>query len=227
MEPSAFEFHIAREARDRYAFADRLFSLTGNVIVADVAASRELAHRMNTVRDGTRHPERVVNPGALNAMGILDEITHVVLARYRTQRDPRGMLDALAWFERRLTRDRLDATLLTFADRFPIVAVYRGLVSAKDWLAGETAGVPHRAVALEELITIWLANLNPAFGPFGELFDDETIAAGTAYGDLVGALHEYFESRPRFGPGDQNLIDLLRAPAVASPDSLEGQLEYV
>jgi glycosidase len=227
MEPSAFEFHIAREARDRYAFADRLFSLTGDVVVADVAASRELAHRMNTIRDGARHPDQVVNPGALNAMGILDEITHLVLARYRAERDPRVMLDALAWFERRLTRDRLDATLLTFADRFPIVAVYRGLVSAKEWLAGETGGVPHRAVALEELVTVWLANLNPAFRPFGELFDDETIAAATAYGDVVGALHEYFESRPRFGTADQNLIDLLRAPAVASPDSLEGQLEYV
>jgi hypothetical protein len=30
MDRSAFEFHIARAARDRYGFADRLFSLTGS-----------------------------------------------------------------------------------------------------------------------------------------------------------------------------------------------------
>jgi hypothetical protein len=82
-------------------------------------------------------------------------------------------------------------------------------------------------VALEELITVWLANLNPAFRPFGELFDDAALAAGSAYREVSGALREYFESRPRFGPENQNLIDLLRAPALASPDSLEGQLEYV
>jgi len=222
-----FEFHIAREARDRYGFADRLFSVTGNVVIADLAGSRTLAHRMNTVRDAAHHPDRTVNPGALNAMGLLDEVTHVILAQYRLRKDPRALLDALAWFEARLTRPALDTTLLAFAERFPTVAVYRGLEPVKNWLAAQTAGIPHRAVALEELITVWLANLNPAFRPFGELFDDAALAAGSAYREVSGALREYFESRPRFGPENQNLIDMLRAPALASPDSLEGQLEYV
>jgi glycosidase len=227
MERFTFEFHIAREARDRYAFADRLFSVTGNVVIADLGASRELAHRMNSVRDAARHPDLTVNPGALNAMGLLDEVTHIVLAQYRARRDPRAVLDALAWFEARVTRTTLDTTLLVFAERFPTVAVYRGLESAKDWLRDSTAGVPHRAVALEELITVWLANVNPAFRPFGELLDDGPLATATAYREISGALREYFDSRPRFGPQNQNLIDMLRAPAVASPDSLEGQLEYV
>src|SRR5688572_14577078 len=225
MDRAAFEFHIAREARDRYGFADRLFSVAGNVVIADLAASRELAHRMNTVRDAPNHPDRAVNTGALNAMGLLDEVTHVVLAQYRVRRDPRAMLDALGWFEARVSREAFDATLLAFADRFPTVAVYRGRQSAAEWLAGATGDVPHRAVALEELITVWLANLNGAFRPFGELFDDTVLAERTAYREVSGALHAYFESRPRFGPTNQNLIDMLRAPALAAPDSLEGQLE--
>ena len=85
---------------------------------------------MNTVRDAERHPDRTVNPGALNAMGILDEVTHVVLALYRARRDPRVMIEALGWFEARVTPAALDATLLAFADRFPTVGVYRGLQSA-------------------------------------------------------------------------------------------------
>src|SRR6266542_6728268 len=96
-----FEFHIARGARERYRFGEHLFSLTGNVVLADLAASRELAQRMNVVREAERHPERAVSPGALNAMGLIDEVTHLVLALYRAQRDPRAMLDALAWFESR------------------------------------------------------------------------------------------------------------------------------
>src|SRR5262245_31883062 len=227
MEHSAFEFHIGRAARDRYAFADRLFSLTANVVVVDLAASRALAHRMNTVRDAGRHPDRMVHPGALNAMGILDEITHLVLALFRERRDPRAMIDALSWFEARVGRDALDATLRAFADQFPTTAVYRGLQSASDWLAGVTSGISHRAIAFEELITVWLAHLNPAFRPFHELFDDDALAGGTAYRTIGGALRDYFETRPRFGPAEQNLIDMLRAPGLASPDSLEGQLEYV
>jgi glycosidase len=227
MDRSAFEFHIARAARNRYGFADRLFSLTGNVVVVDLAASRDLAHRMNTVRDAERHPDRVVHPGSLNALGILDEVTHVVLALYRERRDPRAMLDALSWLEAHIGREALDTTLRAFANQFPTTAVYRGLETVSGWLAGETSGIPHRAIALEELITVWLANLNPAFQPFRELFDDDALAGGAAYRAIGGALRDYFETRPRFGPADQNLIDMLRAPAIASPDSLEGQLDFI
>jgi glycosidase len=227
MERSALEFHITRAARDHYEFADQLFSLTANVVVVDLAASRYLAHRMNTVRDADSRPDRVVHPGALNAMGILDEVTHLVLALFRERRDPRAMLDALSWLQTRIGRDVLDTTLLAFADQFPTTAVYRGLESAGDWLAGETSRISHRAIALEELITVWLANLNPAFRPFRELFDDDPLAGATAYRTIGEALRDYFETRPRFGPAEQNLIDMLRAPALASPDSLEGQLEYI
>ena len=45
------EFHISRDVRNRYQFAETLFSFTGNVVFANVAASREFAYRMNLVRD--------------------------------------------------------------------------------------------------------------------------------------------------------------------------------
>ena len=41
------EFHISRKARERYQFAETLFSYTGNVVFASMAACREFAHRMN------------------------------------------------------------------------------------------------------------------------------------------------------------------------------------
>ncbi|MBZ5647344.1 MAG: alpha-amylase [Acidobacteriia bacterium] len=222
-----FEFHVARAARDLYQFDDALFSLTGNVVFANLAASREFARKMTLARDAERHPERSVYPGALNAMGLIDEALHLVAALYRQQRDPAAMRDALTWFEARLGRTKLDRALLGFADHFPTVAVYRGERTAQQWLADATGGVPHRAVALEELMMLWLANENPAFRPFGELFDDDLLATTTAYANITAALRDYFETRPRFGPDNQNLVDMLRAPALASPDSLAGQLAYI
>jgi glycosidase len=222
-----FEFHVSRQSRDRYRFADTLFSLSGNVIFADPSATREFAHRMNVVRNADRHPELSVRPGALNAMGLIDEALHAVVEQYRRQRDPSVMLDALAWFTSRLGAEALEQTLLNFTELFPTVSVYRGRQTASDWLQGATADVPHRAVALEELILLWLANRNPAFHPFQELFDDEALSRLTSYSELTAALRGYFETRPRFGPENQNLIDLLRAPALAAPGSLEGQLAFI
>lgn len=222
-----FEFHVSRSIRDRCGFAEALFSLSGNVVFADLAASREFARRLNAARDAARHPERTVHPAALNAMGLIDEALHLVAQEYRRRRDPRAMLDALTWFASRLSDVALDRILLGFAEHFPTVAVYRGRQTAGDWLASSTSGVPHRAVALEELILLWLANLNPAFRPFKELFDDEPLFRASSYPQLTAALHEYFETRPRFGAENQNLIDLLRAPALAAPDSLQGQLAFI
>ena len=222
-----FEFHVSRAARDRYKLDDLLFSLTGNVVLADLKATRTFAHRMNQARDVERHPERAVHPGALNAMGLIDEALHVIAALYRQQRDPRAMLDALEWFRSRVGDKSLDSALAAFVEHFPPVAIYCGQQTAADWLTGATAGVPHRALALEELMMLWLANLNPAFKKFKELFDDKELTTKSAYTQIAAGLRDYFETKPRFGPENQNLVDMLRAPALASPESLEGQLAYI
>ena len=220
-----FEFHVSRAARERYGFYDSLFTVTGNVVFADLTAAREFAHRVNLVRDTERNPEKAMHPGALNAMGLIDEALHTVLHVYRRQQDPRVMVDALGFFQGKLGEEQLDRTLLAFADRFPTVEVFRGKVSSREWLNGATGRTPHRALALEELVMLWLANQNPAFRPFDELFNDEALAKATSYPQLTSALRSYFETRPKFE--EQNLLDVLRAPALASPESLTGQLAFI
>jgi glycosidase len=224
---ATYEFHVSREARQRYGFSETLFSITGNVVFASLGACREFAHRINQVRDAEAHPELAIQPGVLNAVGLIDEALHAVIDAYRRNRDPKAMTDALLFFEARLGREALDRTLLGFAGHFPPVTVYGGDLRAEEWLEQNTGGVPHRAVALEELMMLWLANLNPAFKPCQELFDDQPLVQATAYSSITAALREYFEKRPKFGPDNQNLIDMLRAPALASPDDLAGQLAFI
>jgi len=222
-----FEFHISRRARERYRFSDTLFSFSGNVIFADLAASRELAHRVNLARGAAGHPQQALQAGALHAMGLIDEVLHVVIENYRKQADPAVMREALDWFSSRVGAEALTRTLLRFAEEFPTVAVYRGRQTATDWLARSTTGISHREVALEEMILLWLANINPAFRPGQELFDDGELSRSTDYKGITSGLREFFDTRPRFGPDQQNLIDLLRAPALASPHSLQGQLAFL
>src|SRR5215472_9104497 len=96
------EFHISKSARDRYQFGGNLFSFTGIVVFANLSASRQFAHRMNQVRDTRNNPQRAVHAGALYAMGLIDEASHVLLQRYRQELDPAVMTDALAWFAERV-----------------------------------------------------------------------------------------------------------------------------
>nr|WP_263418187.1 alpha-amylase family glycosyl hydrolase [Terriglobus albidus] len=224
------EFHISRGARERYQFAGNLFSFTGNVVFANVSASREFAHRMNQVRDVQKHPERAMHAGALYAMGLIDEASHVLLERYRQELDPAAMTDALTWFSGHVGSRELDRMLLSFVEQFPGSSVYRGLQTPKEWLAGSTDGTPHRAVALEEMMLLWLANRNEAFRPFEELFEDRSLAEQTAYRSVVEKLPAYFATRPLVPMEDsepQSLFDVLRAPAVAAPASLREQLDLI
>ncbi len=107
------------------------------------------------------------------------------------------------------------------------MAVYRRQVSPAEYLRGQTEGVPNREVQLEELLLLWLANANPAFAPFLELFDDASLAAQTAYRRIIAGLQSFFAGQPGLGSEGRSLIDLLRAPALASPHSLSGQLAFL
>jgi len=221
------EFHVSRRARDKYQIDEALFALSGNVILANFHAARVFAHRMNEKRDRVRFPEQAVKAGQLNAMGLIDEIMHHVVELYRREISPQVMRYALDQLNRDLGQAAVDKALLKFADEFPALAVYRRAIDAAAYLNGVTAGVPHRQIILEEMSMLWLANVNPATAPFMELFDDTDLEKETVYLRLMSSLREFFEKQPHFGPDHQNLIDMLRSPAIAVPHSLPGQLEYI
>ncbi len=224
------EFHIARKTRERYEFAESLFSYNGNVVLADMPACREFAHRMNRVRDVEKHPEQAVHAGQLYAMGLIDEVSHVLMARYREQFDPAVMMAALDWFGAQVGTDKLEKMLLAFVEEFPGLKVMRGEETAAQWLAGSTGGMTHRAAALEEMLLLWSANRNEAFKPFEELFSERSLAEKTVYRQVTAQMGAYFASRPLIPVGQakpMSLVDLLRLPAMRAPRSLREQLEII
>ena len=224
---STFEFHVARAARQRYAFDEQLFGLSGNVVFADYAAARRFAQQINAQRDLVEDPSAAVRAGDINAMGLVDEILHYVVGLYRRERNPNAMSGALQALGERLTPPVLEQTLALFVSEFPNIAVHRGDVEVADWLSDSTDGLPNREIALEELLMVWLANGNPAFAPYGELFDDRDLEDGSAYLALLRGLEGYFKTQPTFGPDNDDLITLLRRPALEATGSLNEQLRWI
>jgi glycosidase len=223
----AFEFHISKTARLHYEFDRALFQTSGNVIIPDFPAARAFAKRMNDLADPERYPDRVVHAAELNSMGLIDEILHHAVEIYRRTVNPNVMADAMAALVAELEPERLDHALAEFVEQFPPLAVFRDGQDPIEYLAGESEGIPNREIALEELLMLWLANVNPAFATFDELFDDAELGEKTAYDNVVMGLQKFFEAQPGFGSKGISLIDYLRAPALSSPDSLAGQLRYM
>ncbi len=221
------EFHISRYARDYYKFDQSLFSYTGNVILANFHASRVFVQKMNEKLDLINHPEQVIKAGQINAMGLIDEILHHVINLYRQKYDPNIFLVALDHLEKQMGISPVDSLLKSFLEEFPPISVYKKELSTKDYLSAHTDGISNRALALEELVLLFNANRNPALESYRILFDDQSFVENTAYRQVMDELQRFFEIQPKFGPDQENLIDMLHSPAVAEPSSLFAQLEYI
>ncbi len=216
-----FEFHVSRKARRKYEFDEALFALNGNVVLADFAAARRFAEQITAVRG------QVVPASDINAMGLIDEILHLLIRRYETQNP--GVM------QRALQTVGLDAdpSLFKFIEEFPPMPVQRGEVDTRTYLDLETAGRKNRVASLEEMLILHITNLNPAVVAYKELFDEEVLKRESPYEKTVRSLVDFFEGQPAFDaatvkPAErESLIQVLMAPARRSPASLQGQLEYL
>jgi glycosidase len=203
------DFHVRRTARDRYDIDDALLGFRGDLAVADVAAIRTLAQRMNEERAADAPG---VSAGEIAALGLLHEVGHLLIVRQIAAGGP-TMATAMRDV-RRLLRDDLDRLLDRFAAAFPG--------------AGPEPEPP--VVRLEELLLTRLSNENPAVGSLRELVDDTVLADGTRYDDAITGLEGVFGSGDVLELGDGSrgsLVELLRAPARHAPTSLAGQLRYI
>ncbi len=225
------EFHVSRQARRKYQFDLSMFTSTGNVIFANFHAARLFAKKMNETRDLVHHPEQAVSAAELNALGLIDEILHSLIARYRQQVGAPVFEEALEWLAEQLGEETPETVLHRFVEEFPPLEVYQGKTDVKTYLQGKTEGIPNRQIALEELLLLRLANLNPAFKKYAELFDDTPLQQETPYLNIITNLETYFEDQPPLilAPGSEGkpLLSLLKEPFMAAPESLPDQLRYI
>ena len=210
---------IAGQARNRIDLAGLVRS-DGRSQLAHIPVAREVAFRLNQIRE----PSQAVHAGDLAGLGLLDALQAALIRVYERQVDPDAFTAAHRSLEERLGRDVLDGVLVASVEAFPPDDVRNGRQPAGAVLDDPAA----REAALRDLLITWLDNRNPALEPLRDLVDDRPIASRTrAYARQVEGLQAYFESAPRFGPDGQSLVAMLRAPVLAAPTSLAGQLRFI
>ena len=215
------ELPLSASAKARYNFSEDALGAQGTLQIETFAAAQRLSGTLNDVRDARRFPESAVRAGELYAAALVQEMLRLIVADYLTSH-PDALARATAQLETELGRRELDTTLARYVGLFPPRLVSRGEVTPDVYLTGEQEGVSNRQVAVESLMLLYLANLNPALGRLRDLFDDAPLAE-TRYPEVMTGLETFFAGEPDAEPG-QKLFALLRAPIDASPTSLEGQL---
>lgn len=221
------EFHVSRKARDKYDFDQSLFSLTGNVIFANFHAARQFVQRINDKQDLVNFPEKAVQAGQINALGLIDEIFHYLFHLYLKENKSGLISDLYEHLEICIGKSDMEKAIASFADMFPPVSVYQNQTTLQAYLADTSEDTPNTHLVLEEMLMLWLTNVNPATSPYMALFDDSELAKTTLYPKIMLEFHDFFKQQPFFGPENLDIISMLRKPAIEVPHSLSGQLEYI
>jgi len=210
------EIHISRRARSKYQINEELFSTTGRVTIANYSTARQLAENLSAHRTDS------VPASDINAMGLLNEVFRNLISHYETQ-NPDVFKNGLMWLESNISENELDATLSHFIEEFPPLEVQHGEISVEEYLKATTSDVTRRELFLDELLLLYITNHNVALEPYQEIFNDETLEKSSAYHQVLTKLSEYFSDQG----SSENLIEMLHAPALSSPESLVGQLEFI
>jgi glycosidase len=213
---------VSIDARKRYDVRDDLVTIRGDVLISDHDVALELAQRVNEARAAGEPPLRGAD---LYAGALLEEVYHLVVARYLETVDPTALekLDAAMIAA---LGPRVDETLERFLARYPNRELAEGRWRSEDYLSRPIAGMPGRHAAIEELWTCYLANANPALAAARPLVDDRPLAAQSAYDAMIDVLRGHWREQPGLPGHGGSLFDLLLEPMRASPDDLEGQLRF-
>ena len=209
---------ITRTARDHYQFDGSIFLPDGHIVLTDFASARKLAAQMSALRT------QPVPASDIYAMSLIDEALRVVVRHFAP---PALMNNAVSHVDQQVGAESVTATEKIFLSEFPPEAVYRGDEQVEEYLEKISNG---RIKTVEELIYVFTHNANPAVEPLVELVDDKPLEP-TAYKALIASLNTFFAKAVKENPqkqgGGESLFEVLRAPSEASPNSLEGQLQFI
>ncbi|MEO5887089.1 MAG: alpha-amylase family glycosyl hydrolase [Anaerolineales bacterium] len=214
---------ITKASRDTYQFDTDFFRPDGRVVLDDFSAARKFAAQMSALR------AQPVPASDIYAMQLIDEALRTLV---RLHVPPVLMNSAVSFLDESLGAESVTSTQERFISEFPPEDVYQGELKPEEYLEKllASSGRNGRVAAVEELLFVYLHNANPAVHPLVELVDDELLEP-TAYNKLITALDAFFaqaSEEKADGKGtSESLFDLLRAPAEAFPNSLEGQLQFI
>ena len=216
-----FAFPLSAEAWDRFAVDSLLPPGLPGAPAEPAWEIRRLADRL--VRELRGGPPAEV----LLALRTLNQVLRHVAVRYFGLENPGSLDRGRTWAARRLGEDGVEGVLRAFTDLYPPLEVRAGRRTAAEHLGLPAGALGGRDLATVELLLLHLNVGNPAASEASALFADDTLRGRVSYVPFVTGFEAYLADHEAPGGEGVPLLQLLRAPLLASPGSLYGQLAWI
>jgi hypothetical protein len=207
-----YSFHVRKVCRTKYDIDKTLFTVTGDLIIADLYQARILARNINNKRNEEGASDKQVYPGLINGIGLIHEIFHYLIRYYEENENPGVFSRMFNQINSTIGEKELETILLEFVTDFPPQDVFDEKISARDYLNSVTGGKPNREIILEELILLHLQNENPAAALLEELFSDKELGLKTKYSNFISESDKFFNNEKSFGKSGLSVLDFLKVP---------------
>lgn len=220
---------ILRDIRSNLNLENFEFNDKGNIVFGgEIYKVRKFVQQLNEKKDLINFPEMAVKVGHFNGSALLFEINNSLIKKYKEKHDLEDLnKDIYSYLKKGLGKENIQEAVKKLVEEYPPKKIYEDKMSVEAFLDKAVNGEKNKHRFQEEFINLYLANSNPSFSSYIDLFDDDVLEKNTAYPEITKEIHNFFEEKPKFGPKDQNFIDMLREPFKKHPNSIKDQLTYI
>ncbi|RQW82267.1 MAG: alpha-amylase, partial [Geobacter sp.] len=220
-----YEIQISATMWKKLELSNVVGDLTTRPTPPAILFYRQLAERLN--RLPAREPA-VAKPGELRLFALMNRIFRHLFTCYLDDQHPYLEEKTLAAGNLDFTSGPLAQVIQHFIELYPTFdPTGKHAVTPKKYLARDTRRFTRRRRIVRETLLLRLFMENPALTVFRPLFDDSHLASVSPYGTVTSILDREFKNAPPCAPFELPIMELLRAPQKACPDSLAGQLEFI
>jgi glycosidase len=220
---------VSKQAKNFYDLDEFNFSEMGNIIFdGKIYEVRLFVQKLNQKRDLMNFPEKAVKIGKFNGMALLFEINDFLIDSYDKQnKDFNVYKEIYSYLKEEMGEEEIFETVKSLVGEFPPKALQKDKMDLNTFLEKKTDGIKNKHLLMKEFINLWLANNNPSFSPYLELYKDDLLNKKQQYQNICTRINDFFEQNPPFKDTDDSLMELLKKPVEKNPHSIKKQLSYI
>jgi len=186
-----------------------------SVLISSMGDKRKIATHINKIKKNTKSRKKLIRAGHLNGMMLILETLLFVFHKYQKNNPDNDINKLCDDISKKTDVDRYLKTLAFFSKEY--LKVSDNPVKITD----------SEQCLTEEILLLWLANINPAFSDFDDIFSDQILIENSNYEEIIADIQLYYKDKTGFLGNNKSIIDLLLEPSKKSPNSIFGQLKYI
>jgi len=163
----------------------------------------------------------------VSAVGLIGKVFLKIIESYLQDYSPSSLSDLDKILVSRLSSTGCDEIVTSFLDSFPTSSVYLDQSAASDYLLAPSKNASKRHSLYKSILLTFLADANPAIRENDGVFTSPEFRTAPLYMPFLSVIEDSFSSQSGHTIGDASLLDLLRAPSTAHPNSIHDQLDYI